>query len=63
MVGGIGFFALLGLTTWGIAAFMSRNPERWRSAWQPPPSRSAASSSSPTRSDQGGPILFRGSRR
>ncbi|MGE0139306.1 MAG: hypothetical protein AB7R77_15930 [Ilumatobacteraceae bacterium] len=28
VAGGIGFFALLGLATWGIAALLSRNPEQ-----------------------------------
>jgi hypothetical protein len=28
VVGGLGFFALLGLLTWGIASLLSRNPEQ-----------------------------------
>ncbi|MCB1000792.1 MAG: hypothetical protein KDB40_15965 [Acidimicrobiales bacterium] len=60
VVGGIGFFALLGLTTWGIAAFMSRNPERVEERLAATTFEVGGIEFVADQIDQGGPILFQG---
>jgi hypothetical protein len=60
VVGGLLFFALLGLSTWGIAAVLSRNPDRVEERLAATTFEVGSIEFVAGQIDDGGPILFQG---
>ncbi len=60
VVGGLVFFALLGLATWGIAAMLSRNPDRVEERLATTTFEVGSSEFVAGQIAEGGPLLFQG---
>jgi hypothetical protein len=60
VVGGLLFFTLLGLTTWGIAAIVSRNPENVEERLASPTLEVGRAEAISATIADGGPVLFPG---